>query len=563
MNFRDIYESIIDQPHDDGLSRDIWTKTNNKYTLLPEAKNIIQQVIDWAESQFEVLKDSEIHIIGSICSNQYSNKSDIDVHFCPVDVDKILNYDEFNLKFKNLFEEQLPNININGYLIEIYCQKNKFQDMMSVGCYDFKTDTWKCGPELQPDKYDPLALYYFKSQKEAQDIIETIRQSIFKCYEIGEILRISNDTKFHNDLKNKLIAEFKFIEKLYENIKNSRKVLSEPKTYEEAMKNRNSEQWKIVDTAFKLLDKFGYMAILKQYKKLLNKIDNYTAKELGDEIINIFNNNSLDEHEYINESFKNLSLTMCIATLLSIPGILPAKDLNDNFKNIPKSEFNINSDKVQNAIVKTSKDVNGDNINGLAVSNVVNAITRTLYREGRDESKKGIHAIASVIWNRANKDPNNFISVISAKSQFSCWNAYSGGWVNTNFVYNIPSDELKNKRNKNTWNYARLLASQMIKKNFKSSIGNRNCYLNMKTASKTAKQTWGNLCDLTIGNHSFGYQKRYDKSGKPQEYKIYIVQKDDTLSGIAKKLNTTVKRLMYINKIKNANRIKINQKILY
>jgi len=47
-----------------------------------------------------------------------------------------------------------------------------------------------------------------------------------------------------------------------------RKVYSSPASIEQALKFRSSKKWKIADAAFKLMDKFGYLAILKEYKEL-------------------------------------------------------------------------------------------------------------------------------------------------------------------------------------------------------------------------------------------------------------------------------------------------------
>ena len=66
-----------------------------------------------------------------------------------------------------------------------------------------------------------------------------------------------------------------------------RKRLSDPTSYEEAMKMRDSKKWKIVDATFKLLDKFGYLAILKDMQQLLNlSFDKSVAAEAASSIVN-------------------------------------------------------------------------------------------------------------------------------------------------------------------------------------------------------------------------------------------------------------------------------------
>ena len=44
-----------------------------------------------------------------------------------------------------------------------------------------------------------------------------------------------------------------------------RKVYSSPESLEQALQYRASKKWKVADATFKLMDKFGYLAILKKY----------------------------------------------------------------------------------------------------------------------------------------------------------------------------------------------------------------------------------------------------------------------------------------------------------
>jgi hypothetical protein len=49
-----------------------------------------------------------------------------------------------------------------------------------------------------------------------------------------------------------------------------RKVISMPKSEEEAKQIRLDRRWHIADSAFKLLNKFGYIAICKECQNLLD-----------------------------------------------------------------------------------------------------------------------------------------------------------------------------------------------------------------------------------------------------------------------------------------------------
>ena len=50
----------------------------------------------------------------------------------------------------------------------------------------------------------------------------------------------------------------------------------------------------------------------------------------------------------------------------------------------------------------------------------------TLWGEARGEPLAGKHAVASVIWNRAQGDPERFRRVCLAPAQFSCWQGRAG-----------------------------------------------------------------------------------------------------------------------------------------
>lgn len=67
-----------------------------------------------------------------------------------------------------------------------------------------------------------------------------------------------------------------------------------------------------------------------------------------------------------------------------------------------------------------------------------------MFREGNDQGEDGRKAIASVIYNRANKDRNKIVDVIKRPKAFSCWNGMtSSDW--SNFIYKIPKETVNNK----------------------------------------------------------------------------------------------------------------------
>ena len=77
-----------------------------------------------------------------------------------------------------------------------------------------------------------------------------------------------------------------------------------------------------------------------------------------------------------------------------------------------------------------------------------NIIARTLYAEARNDGKTGMTAVASVIYNRANKDKTLFTSACLKSKQFSCWNKFTKEEADPkNFKVKIPSSVKGNAKN--------------------------------------------------------------------------------------------------------------------
>ena len=109
----------------------------------------------------------------------------------------------------------------------------------------------------------------------------------------------------------------------------------------------------------------------------------------------------------------------------------------------------------------------------------------------------------------------------------------------------------------------------MYNGDFKSTIGNRNMIGNKKRDNKAAWDSWGKDCDLQIGNHVFGYEACHDgfaKNGKTKQASskpvVVVVKSGETLNKIAKDHNTTVDKILALNKsITDPNKISVGQKV--
>lgn len=129
-------ESVLDTPRND-LDPTVWKKENGVYNLTEEASCKIMSIASWVMVKTGI-NNFSLHIAGSITSNQYSDKSDIDLHFCISNLDEIT-VDELNKEIRKDFDDEIVDDlkYIGTHKVELYFQINPFQDMMSIGCYDF------------------------------------------------------------------------------------------------------------------------------------------------------------------------------------------------------------------------------------------------------------------------------------------------------------------------------------------------------------------------------------------------------------------------------------------
>ena len=574
-------ESSLDKPKE-GLDKAVWTD-DQPPVLTPQAQAVVDQVVAHAVATFKI-PQFKLHIIGSITSNQWTDTTDIDLHFyCPTfNKDKA---DEFNKLFRAWFK----NVYVaGGYVakiaehpIELYMQPNEVQDYMSVGCYDVLEKRWEVGPELAPLDYNPIASWWDIDMKAVEDLVAQMRDVIFKCYESAKaLLQINVADQSFDTVAQTLFKNVQIAAQLLKDAKEARKIASEPKTKEQALALRNSKEWKISDTSFKLLDKYGYLAVLKTCSDLKDRFQEdasdiqMAAKEI---LASIQKNisptkNLVDSQKELDEGIKEVVFSLAtLASIFSAEGVVNKTALQHKLEQIPKAELKVSSKAFKDAM-KDSTTLKS--YNGLNATNLMNVVARTLYAEGKGETDEGRSAIASVIWNRAGGDPANFVKVISRKDQFSCWNKYTGGWTDATYTPFPSTTNAANEvvQNAAIWSNCKTLASQMVNTTFTSTIGNKNLYLNKAKAGQKALNSWGKLCTYRIGRHEFGYAKDQDgflKYGKITQNKVtpnksgieYVVKDGDTLWSIARAYKTTVDAIKANNKGINDKRLQIGQKI--
>ena len=306
-------ESVIDFPKE-SLCPEVWEKVisvdgiNETWQLTETARLKIEKVarylIDCYKKTYSYDPDEySVHITGSITSNSYTKNSDIDLHILIPAFPKG-EEDKINKLFRAEFEENFKDLHIGDdkvaeHPIEVYFQPNAFQDLMSVGCYDFFNRKWLVGPEMTDPAFNPYSEYFKEIQAKSDKYAQKIRNMILSIYEMAVVYKKNIGNNFVVTLRPLLVNQLSEVQNLYDSIRQMRKVYSSPTSAEQALEYRASRKWKIVDASFKLFDKYGYMAILKQFTSdydlmtstdLVSDIDVEVVEDILSTVKNYINN---------------------------------------------------------------------------------------------------------------------------------------------------------------------------------------------------------------------------------------------------------------------------------
>lgn len=599
-----LLESVLDAPKP-GLDPAVWQDDPNggQPVLSEEALRKLGSALEWVQEQYK-FSNLSVYIIGSICSNSWSENSDIDIDFCATgatqdDSDEDV-VKEFGWGFKknfieNYMEKFPEESKIGTHPFEVYFNPNPFQCFMSVGCYNVLEKKWEVGPELKSEGYDPVSKYYADAMKQVDKILKDIRGKIFELYELAFVSKKSSDLSFKDETFKTIFEKLYDISELFKTMKRVRANFQKPcKSKEEALKRRKDKKQHVVDAAFKFLEKFGYIQIMRDVIKLYddkNAGAKLSQNYIVDQILaSIKANMSLkhlqdsEDQEFIkkleetelDEGVGDLVKVSVIAAMMAIPNLLPAAPLAKELSKAKEADktLTINSQATKKAIANAAKD--NKMIGEMSKTNVVNAIAQVLWKEARGEETAGRKAVASVILNRADSNPSNIIAVLKEPSAFTCLKGYTGGWTDKTYLWYVPAKAISgNPDNKTIWDECNLIALDLVDKKFKSTIGNKNAYINKETADKKNVDSWGKKCTLKIGKHHFGYLPEHDPKyvvpgsmttwkewNKQHKAVVVVVKSGDTLGKIAKDNKTTVEKILALNKsIKNPDKIGIGQKI--
>ena len=286
---RKFFESSVDFPSED-LPLDIWEKTEDAYILKPELKQKILDALDeYPDLNLLDIAD-KIHVVGSIGTNLYDEDADIDIHITP-DTDKLPTKDPEELEqlqrdvmdwFKNERDEK--DWYVNKHPFEVYLQLNLTQDYYSDTVYDLLEDKWVKPFKKYSIDYNPYQVYsdVFTELSNVvapadiavgelrRDVIDFNRlmDAINKSSkEVKEQLQITLEGKL-NELEND-IEELVKNKELWRSIRR-RNSINLDDVEQDISQLTHSEAWNKDNFLFKMLDRYQYMTLVNDLKKLID-----------------------------------------------------------------------------------------------------------------------------------------------------------------------------------------------------------------------------------------------------------------------------------------------------
>lgn len=276
-----VEESSIDFPRQ-ALDPSVWQKVDNTYELRRATKDHILKILDRYEKESLRAIARAIRIVGSICTNQYTDYVDIDVHIEPKD--KLKYTAEDQVEVIKWFNENRDEIDgwIDDHPIEVYLQLDPNQDLLSDGVYDLLNDMWVKGPKIADMSYDPY--------EDFKGIADEVRNQVAKADELfGELKRDVIDYEVIKDAMGKMPSETKelFLKRLgskLEEIEDDiealysrrgewttmRRRASKPTTPEQAREDIElARRWKDTNAVFKFISRYQYLRTIGDLEALI------------------------------------------------------------------------------------------------------------------------------------------------------------------------------------------------------------------------------------------------------------------------------------------------------
>jgi soluble lytic murein transglycosylase-like protein len=276
-----IRESLIDFPRV-GLCSDVWKRSGKSYVLNQSVKDKITSILN--DYDTSLIKDiKEIHVAGSIGTNQYDEDTDIDVHLILKEGSYFNNEDQQKLLFKWVKKQRdIKNYYINEHPFEVYIQMNPNQEYLSDALYDVLNDKWLKGPKLESLYFDPYIEYssiIADVKNTAKDIdleFGELRRDVID-YETIKSAIANQSYEFKVKLLDKLKIKLAEIEKdtrallaSKKKITDDRKLASQPTSIEQALSDVElSQTWKDKNATFKFMDRYRYLQMITDLEDIM------------------------------------------------------------------------------------------------------------------------------------------------------------------------------------------------------------------------------------------------------------------------------------------------------
>lgn len=162
------------------LNPDIWEDDVLKQEIRKQLKKIAEDFFDGLN--FSRVKLSDIVLVGSLANYNWSKYSDIDLHLVfdfekvNEDIELVRNYLDLSDKIWN----QLHDIKIYGYDVEIYCQ-NILDNPVSSGQYSILKNKWMIHPDKEKVIIDEALI---KRKAEAiMDFIDNLEDELGEAFD--------------------------------------------------------------------------------------------------------------------------------------------------------------------------------------------------------------------------------------------------------------------------------------------------------------------------------------------------------------------------------------------
>jgi len=298
--FEYLEESSIDFPQKD-LDFKVWKKVGDNYVIKSKVKRQILNLLSKypEEDLVDMAKVKDglkvIHVIGSICTNQYLDDSDIDVHVIVSQDSKYFGDEDFQKDVIKWYAANADELKayVDEHKFEVYMQYNETQDLLSAGCYDLMNDKWITGPRIFPLDYDPYEDFadVFKDVHsivaDADILFGELKRDVIDWDVISQALqKIPKNMRQH--LKRRLGEKLQEIEDdihlLYRERKDwvdARRKSSKPVSVENAKSDVELiKRWQDANALFKFVNRYHYLKTIRELEELLDKDDKLNPKNV-------------------------------------------------------------------------------------------------------------------------------------------------------------------------------------------------------------------------------------------------------------------------------------------